>query len=105
MRAILIDWLSDVHQEYQLRAETLFLAVQLTDRYLEKKAVASSKVGWSHVRYDCSNMAEDLSFSCCFVFCAENLENLRTRNKKNRVGGWISTKNNSDVGGWYHACG
>ena len=21
------------------------------------------------------------------------------------VGGWMSTKNNSDVGGWYHACG
>lgn len=40
MRAILIDWLIDVHKKYKLRTETLFLAVQLTDRYLENRAVA-----------------------------------------------------------------
>jgi len=34
MRAILIDWLVEVHMKYKLRRETLFLAVNLIDRYL-----------------------------------------------------------------------
>lgn len=40
MRGILIDWLVDVHRKYKLRAETLFLAVHLIDRYLEIQATA-----------------------------------------------------------------
>jgi hypothetical protein len=40
MRGILIDWLVDVHKKYKLRAETLFLAVQLIDRYLEVQVTA-----------------------------------------------------------------
>eukprot|EP00171_Calliarthron_tuberculosum_P018334 IDg18334t1 len=34
MRAILIDWLVDVHAKFRLRAEVLHLAVCLVDRYL-----------------------------------------------------------------------
>jgi cyclin B len=34
MRAILIDWLVEVHMKYRLRHETLFLTVNLIDRYL-----------------------------------------------------------------------
>jgi len=34
MRAILVDWLVEVHMKYRLRSETLFLAVNLIDRYL-----------------------------------------------------------------------
>ncbi|CAE7444052.1 unnamed protein product [Symbiodinium natans] len=34
MRAILIDWLVEVHMKYRLRAETLFLAVNLIDRHM-----------------------------------------------------------------------
>jgi cyclin B len=40
MRAILIDWLVDVHKKYKLRSETLFLAVNLIDRFLEVHATA-----------------------------------------------------------------
>lgn len=36
MRKILIDWLVDVHRKFRLRQETLFMAVNLVDRYLEK---------------------------------------------------------------------
>ena len=36
MRAILIDWLVDVHLKFKLVNETLFLTVNLIDRYLEK---------------------------------------------------------------------
>jgi cyclin B len=40
MRAILIDWLVDVHKKYKLHAETLFLAVSLIDRYLDLQVTA-----------------------------------------------------------------
>jgi cyclin B len=36
MRAILIDWLVDVHLKFKLLEETLFLTVNLIDRYLER---------------------------------------------------------------------
>lgn len=34
MRAILMDWLVEVHMKYKLRRETLFLAVNLIDRHM-----------------------------------------------------------------------
>lgn len=40
MRGILVDWLVSVQQKYKLKAETLFLAVSLIDRYLELKTTA-----------------------------------------------------------------
>ena len=39
MRAILIDWLVNVHSKYQLHSNTLFLTVSFIDRYLEKVVV------------------------------------------------------------------
>jgi len=36
MRAILVDWLVDVHAKFKLVNETMFLTVNLIDRYLEK---------------------------------------------------------------------
>lgn len=39
MRGILIDWLVEVHMKYKLKMETLFLAVSITDRYLERAHV------------------------------------------------------------------
>ena len=40
MRQILIDWLVDVHQSFQLREETLHLAVLYLDEYQTKRAVS-----------------------------------------------------------------
>eukprot|EP00929_Paragymnodinium_shiwhaense_P063395 TRINITY_DN31669_c0_g1_i1.p1 TRINITY_DN31669_c0_g1~~TRINITY_DN31669_c0_g1_i1.p1 ORF type:complete len:392 (-),score=74.41 TRINITY_DN31669_c0_g1_i1:543-1649(-) len=37
MRAILIDWMIEVHMKYTLKRETLYLAVNLVDRYLSKR--------------------------------------------------------------------
>ncbi len=34
MRAILVDWLIDVHLKFKLLPETLFLTINITDRYL-----------------------------------------------------------------------
>lgn len=44
MRAILVDWLVDVHLKFKLLAETLFLTVNLIDRYLSVKQVQRSRL-------------------------------------------------------------
>ena len=36
MRAILIDWLIDVHLKYKLLPQTMYITVNLIDRYLSK---------------------------------------------------------------------
>jgi len=37
MRIILVDWIIEVHKLFKLIPETLFLTVDIIDRYLEKK--------------------------------------------------------------------
>lgn len=44
MRGILIDWLVEVHRKYKLQPETLFLTVNLIDRYLTRKPVTRSRL-------------------------------------------------------------
>ncbi len=44
MRAILVDWLVDVHIRFKLLPETLFLTVNIIDRYLEKERVARDRL-------------------------------------------------------------
>ncbi|KFK40139.1 hypothetical protein AALP_AA3G335700 [Arabis alpina] len=44
MRAILIDWLIEVHDKFDLMNETLFLTVNLIDRFLSKQGVMRKKL-------------------------------------------------------------
>ena len=44
MRAILIDWLVEVHLKFKLLPETLFLTVNLIDRFLSRRCVARTKL-------------------------------------------------------------
>ena len=44
MRAILIDWLVEVHLKFKLVPETLFLAINILDRVLERQQVIRSKL-------------------------------------------------------------
>jgi hypothetical protein len=44
MRAILVDWLVEVHLKFKLVPESLFLTVNLIDRYLEKEQVNRQKL-------------------------------------------------------------
>ena len=37
MRAILVDWLVEVQQNFELSHETLYTAVKITDRYLDRQ--------------------------------------------------------------------
>ena len=44
MRAILIDWLVEVHLKFKLMPETLYLTINLIDRYLEKETIMRNKL-------------------------------------------------------------
>eukprot|EP00930_Biecheleria_cincta_P002971 TRINITY_DN10391_c0_g5_i1.p1 TRINITY_DN10391_c0_g5~~TRINITY_DN10391_c0_g5_i1.p1 ORF type:complete len:438 (-),score=74.45 TRINITY_DN10391_c0_g5_i1:197-1510(-) len=44
MRAILLDWLVEVHMKYKLRRETLYLAVSIIDRYLAVQPVPRNRL-------------------------------------------------------------
>lgn len=44
MRAVLIDWLVDVHMKYKLRPETLFLAINILDRFLARKRMSRRRL-------------------------------------------------------------
>jgi cyclin B len=44
MRAILIDWLVEVHLKFKLVIETLYTTVNLIDRYLEKVPIKRSQL-------------------------------------------------------------
>ncbi|XP_050887219.1 G2/mitotic-specific cyclin S13-6 [Lathyrus oleraceus] len=39
MRAILIDWLIEVHRKFELMLETFYLTLNIVDRFLSMKAV------------------------------------------------------------------
>lgn len=44
MRAILVDWLIEVHLKFKLLTETLFLTVNIIDRYLSSKTIIRTKL-------------------------------------------------------------
>ena len=44
MRAILVDWLVEVHLKFKLVPETLYLTVNLIDRYLAQVTVMREKL-------------------------------------------------------------
>lgn len=44
MRAILIDWLVDVHLKFKLLPESLYLTINIIDRYIMKKHVLRSRL-------------------------------------------------------------
>jgi G2/mitotic-specific cyclin-B, other len=44
MRSILIDWLLEVHNKFKLQPQTLWLCVNILDRYLEKEQTVRSKL-------------------------------------------------------------
>jgi len=44
MRGILVDWLVEVHLKFKLVPETLYLTINLIDRYLEKNTVMWEKL-------------------------------------------------------------
>jgi len=66
MRAILIDWLVEVHKKYKLVPETLYLIVNVIDRYLERSHITRSK--------------SQLLGVTSLLFASKYEENISTRN-------------------------
>ena len=44
MRAILVDWLIEVHQRFKLQTPTLWLCVNILDRFLERKPTTRAQL-------------------------------------------------------------
>jgi cyclin B len=44
MRAILIDWITEVHRKFSLQEETLFITINIIDRFLSKKIIPRSEL-------------------------------------------------------------
>jgi len=44
MRGILIDWLVNVHLKFKLLPDTLYIAVNLIDRFIERKHVVREEL-------------------------------------------------------------
>ncbi len=44
MRSILVDWLVEVHHKFKLQSSTLWLCVNILDRYLETTTIQRSKL-------------------------------------------------------------
>ena len=44
MRSILVDWLIEVHLKFKLVPESLYLTINIIDRYLEKEQVNRQKL-------------------------------------------------------------
>lgn len=44
MRAILVDWLVEVHYKFKCCPETLYLTINLIDRFLDRKQVPRPKL-------------------------------------------------------------
>lgn len=44
MRSILVDWLAEVHLKFKLVPETLYLTINIIDRYLERSQVTRPKL-------------------------------------------------------------
>lgn len=40
MRSVLVDWMAEVQESFELNHETLYLAVKLLDMYLSKEVVS-----------------------------------------------------------------
>jgi len=44
MRSILVDWLVDVHQKFKLSPDTLYLTINVVDRFLSKEVIVRQKL-------------------------------------------------------------
>lgn len=79
MRPYLVDFLIEIHQQYRLRPETLFLALNIVDRYVSKRIVYKKHyqlVGcaalWIASKFEDAKdrvpTVEDLHAVCCSAY-------------------------------------
>ncbi|RPD57012.1 hypothetical protein L226DRAFT_547172 [Lentinus tigrinus ALCF2SS1-7] len=74
MRGILVDWLIQVHSRFRLLPETLFLAVNIIDRFLTKRMVSLAKLQLVGITcmFIAAKVEEVIAPSASnFLYCAE----------------------------------
>ncbi|KXS22508.1 hypothetical protein M427DRAFT_174253 [Gonapodya prolifera JEL478] len=90
MRRTLVEWLSEVHSEFDLRPETLFLSIGIMDRYLSRRVVPclefqlvgvtslwlASKYEEIHGRVPC---LQQLSYVCCNAYRVDDFVQMELR--------------------------
>ena len=76
MRAILVDWLVEVQENFELNHETLYLAVKLVDLYVSKKEIAKELlqlVGAAALfiasKFDVSSTSVTIDKICVSIAC------------------------------------
>ncbi|KAJ0391470.1 hypothetical protein P43SY_004006 [Pythium insidiosum] len=88
MRAILVDWLIEVHHSFRLKEETLFLAVNYLDRFLNAEPVARKElqlvgIGALFIAAKLEEIdpieAADLVFVCDEAFRADEIVSMERR--------------------------
>jgi hypothetical protein len=67
MRAILIDWLVEVHLKFKLMPETLFLTTNLIDRFLAKEPVSRKNLQVRPRCHHAPSQPRPSSHSSCWV--------------------------------------
>jgi hypothetical protein len=75
MRAILIDWIIEVHSKFNLQEETLFLCVNIIDKYLKIETIPRSKLqllGVSSIMIACKQEEIYSPSIRDFVFITDN---------------------------------
>ncbi|KAJ1724561.1 G2/mitotic-specific cyclin, partial [Coemansia erecta] len=84
MRRVLIDWVAKIHAQFRMMPETLFLAVNLIDRYLSKRQVSTTMlqlVGVTGLLIACKYEEttcppfEDLVFLSGMTYTVEEIKN------------------------------
>ena len=85
LRSIVIDWAVDVHRKFKMRMETLFVAISMMDRFLEKNHI--SKEIFQLVATSCLFSAakyeeiyppsiEDFVYICADTYTREDIINM-----------------------------
>jgi len=88
MRAILADWLIEVHERFELRPETLYLAFYIVDKYLSLESVLRRElqlVGMSAMLVACKYeeiWAPEVNDFICISDKAYNREQILVKEKK-----------------------
>lgn len=67
MRCILVDWMISVHRKFQLSQSSLFLAINLLDRYLAKQQVHRTKFQLAGIHLLHKNIAINIYFIILIV--------------------------------------
>lgn len=90
MRRTLIEWLIEVHLEYDLRPETLFLGVNIMDRYLSRRVVPKLEFQllgvtalWLAAKYEEIHgkvpSLQKLSYVCCNAYREQDFVQMELR--------------------------